>query len=144
MSDGVLIAGGGLAAQRCCETLRSRGFEGPIRIVCEEERRPYDRPPLSKDVLSGKRDPATLAFRPADWYREHEVELLLGERAVALDPGTRTITLASGATLATTRPLSPPAAAPAASRNREFANRTRCARSRTRFACAMRSPPATG
>ncbi len=99
MAKGVLIAGGGLAAQRCCETLRSRGFEGRIRIVGEEERPPYDRPPLSKDVLMGDRDPATLGFRPPEWYDDHDVELLLGERAVALDPGIRTLTLASGPTL---------------------------------------------
>ncbi len=99
MRNGVLIAGGGLAAQRCCETLRSRGYEGRIRIVSDEGRAPYDRPPLSKGVLSGERDPATLDFRPADWYAEHDVELVLGERAVALDPGIKTLTLASGPTL---------------------------------------------
>ena len=99
MRHGVLIAGGGLAAQRCCETLRSRGYEGPIRIVSDEERPPYDRPPLSKGVLSGERDPATLDYRAADWYADHDVELVLGERAVALDPGIKTLTLASGPTL---------------------------------------------
>ena len=99
MKHGVLIAGGGLAAQRCCQTLRSGGFEGPIRVICEEDRLPYDRPPLSKDVLSGDRDPGKLAFRPGEWYREHGIDLLLGERAVALDPGIRTITLASGGVL---------------------------------------------
>lgn len=99
MSDGVVIAGGGLAAQRCCETLRSRGFDGRIRIVGDEDRPPYDRPPLSKEVLSGERDPAALGFRPPEWYADHDVELLLGERAVAVDPGVRTLTLASGSTL---------------------------------------------
>ena len=99
MSGGILIAGGGLAAQRCCDRLRSSGFEGRIRMVCEEERAPYDRPPLSKAVLSGDRDPATLGFRPSNWYSDQDVELLLGERAVALDPGIKTVTLASGVTL---------------------------------------------
>jgi 3-phenylpropionate/trans-cinnamate dioxygenase ferredoxin reductase subunit len=99
MGDGVVIAGGGLAAQRCCETLRRCGFDGRIRVVCDEERTPYDRPPLSKAVLSGGCDPATLGFRAIEWYREHDVDLLRGETAVALDPGIKTITLASGATL---------------------------------------------
>ena len=49
VSSGVVIAGGGLAAQRCAETLRSRGYEGRIRIVCAEPTPPYDRPPLSKE-----------------------------------------------------------------------------------------------
>lgn len=99
MSDGVLIAGAGLAAQRCCETLRSRGYEGQIRIVGEETRRPYDRPPLSKAVLSGEQRSDELAYREPNWYRDNDVELLLGETAVALDPGIKTLTLASGATL---------------------------------------------
>ncbi len=98
-AEGILIAGGGLAGQRCCETLRSRGFEGPIRIVGDEDRAPYDRPPLSKGVLSGDVSPETIGYRPDDWYADHDVELLLGERAVALDPGLRTMTLASGSTL---------------------------------------------
>jgi NADPH-dependent 2,4-dienoyl-CoA reductase/sulfur reductase-like enzyme len=99
MSGGVVIVGGGLAAQRCCETLRSRGFRGPIRIVAEEGRRPYDRPPLSKDVLAGKRTTDSLGFRPASWYAEKEVDLLLGDPAVALDPGIKTVTLDSGSVL---------------------------------------------
>ncbi len=99
MTDKVLIAGGGLAAQRCCETLRKHAFEGQISIIGDEEHRPYDRPPLSKGVLTGDRDPDSLSLRPADWYEDHSVELLLGERAVALDPGIKTITLASGSTL---------------------------------------------
>lgn len=99
MSAGILIVGAGLAAQRCCEALRARGFEGVVRMVGDEQRPPYDRPPLSKGVLTGERDPATLGFRDPAWYRDNRVELLLGERAVALDPGIKTVTLASGATL---------------------------------------------
>src|SRR5664279_555307 len=99
MKDGVLIAGGGLAAQRCCEALRAHGFEGRIRVIGDEEHPPYDRPPLSKGVLTGDRDPDSLSLRPADWHEDHSVELLLGERAVELDPGIKTITLASGSTL---------------------------------------------
>ena len=52
--DGVLIVGGGLAGQRCAETLRARGYERPIRIVCAEPLPPYDRPPLSKGLLAGE------------------------------------------------------------------------------------------
>ncbi len=99
VSHGVVIVGGGLAAQRCCENLRSRGFEEPIRIICEEERAPYDRPPLSKGVLTGDDDPETLGFRAPEWYIEHDVELDLGERAVALDAGIKAVTLDSGSTV---------------------------------------------
>jgi 3-phenylpropionate/trans-cinnamate dioxygenase ferredoxin reductase subunit len=99
MSDGIVIVGGGLAAQRCCEALRSKGFAGAIRIVGDEARAPYDRPPLSKAVLAGERGLEDLSFRPATWYADHGVDLLLGERAIALDPGRGTVTLASGALL---------------------------------------------
>ena len=100
MADaGVLIGGGGLAGQRCAETLRRRGYEGPVRIVCAEPERPYDRPPLSKGVLAGTVEEAATAFRPADWYAEQEVELLLGARAERLEPDLRRVVLAGGEAL---------------------------------------------
>ena len=98
-SAGVVIAGGGLAAQRCCETLRSSGYEGRIRIVCEEPVPPYDRPPLSKEFLLGRARESSLAFRPVQWYRDVDVDLLLGERAAGLDAARRELRLASGGAL---------------------------------------------
>lgn len=98
MSRGVLIAGGGLAAQRCVETLRQGGYEGRVRIVSAETTAPYDRPPLSKDFLSGERSVEELALRPAEWHAEQGVELVLGEPATGLDPDAHTLTTASGAT----------------------------------------------
>ncbi len=97
--QGVLIVGGGLAAQRCAETLRRRGYESPVRMVCAEPDPPYDRPPLSKELLAGTVEEESVAYRPAWWYEEKQVELLLGARAEALDPGTRTVVLDSGAEL---------------------------------------------
>jgi NADPH-dependent 2,4-dienoyl-CoA reductase/sulfur reductase-like enzyme len=90
---GVVIVGGGLAAHRCARTLRKEGYDGSIRIVCEERQVPYDRPPLSKAMLSGPAPGVDLALSPADWYPENEVDLLLGRRAVGLDPKTRRIRL---------------------------------------------------
>jgi len=97
--NGVLIVGGGLAAQRCAEGLRRRGYEGPVRMVCAEPEPPYDRPPLSKELLAGEAGEEDLAYRPAWWYEEKEVELLLGTRAVALDPAARRLRVDSGAEL---------------------------------------------
>ena len=91
----IVIAGGGLAAQRAAETLRARGHDGPIRIVCAEAERPYDRPPLSKGLLAGA--PLDPAFRPADWYAEHGIDLLLGERAAGVED--RRLRLAGGGAL---------------------------------------------
>jgi NADPH-dependent 2,4-dienoyl-CoA reductase/sulfur reductase-like enzyme len=97
MNDhGVVIVGGGLAAQRCAETLRRRGYEGPVRMVCAEPEPPYDRPPLSKEMLAGETAAEDLAYRPAWWYEEKRVELLLGVRAEGLDPDARRLRLDSG------------------------------------------------
>ncbi len=96
---GVVIVGGGLAGQRCAETLRRRGCELPIRIVCAEPEPPYDRPPLSKQVLSGEMPAAELAYRSPEWYEENEVELLLGGEARGFDPGRRAVTLEDGTEL---------------------------------------------
>ncbi len=96
MSAGVLIAGGGLAAQRCAETLRRSGEEGPIRIVCAEPHRPYDRPPLSKELLLDTDADAVPTFRPAEWYADHDVHLLLGVQTSGLDLTERALELSDG------------------------------------------------
>lgn len=90
---GTVIVGGGLASQRCAETLRRRGYEDPIRMVCAEPVAPYDRPPLSKGALAAGVDQAALSFRPPGWYHEHEVELLLGTAATGIDTEARRLRL---------------------------------------------------
>ena len=74
----MVIAGGGLAAQRCAETLRRIGYEGRVRMVCAEPHLPYDRPPLSKEVLERAAAEESVGFRAAEWYRDKAVEPLLG------------------------------------------------------------------
>jgi 3-phenylpropionate/trans-cinnamate dioxygenase ferredoxin reductase subunit len=103
--DPVVIVGGGLAGQRCAETLRRAGYEGAISMVCAEAQAPYDRPPLSKQVLLGSISPDSLAYRPAAWYADHHVELLIGVRATALAPGERRVSLSTGDTLRYSRLL---------------------------------------
>ncbi len=93
---GIVLVGGGLASQRAAETLRRRGYDGPVRIVCAEAEPPYDRPPLSKQVLAGAASEDSVGFRPAAWYAENGVELLLGTRAAALEAERRQLVLASG------------------------------------------------
>ena len=97
---GVVIVGGGLAGQRCAETLRRRGYDEPISIVCAESEQPYDRPPLSKELLSGQTAEAEIRLRPAGWYRDESIELLLGRRATGLDPRERILRLGDGQSLA--------------------------------------------
>ena len=96
MTHGLVIAGGGLAAQRCCETLRAKGYDAPIRVLCEEPRFPYDRPPLSKELLSGDMPAAATALRPPGWYVEHAVELMLGVAATGLDVDRKRVEMSHG------------------------------------------------
>src|SRR5436190_1253138 len=97
--DPIVIVGGGLAGQRCAETLRREGYDGGIRIVCAEARRPYDRPPLSKQVLLGSVAEEVLSYRPGAWYEQEGVDLLLGVSATALLPRERRLALSTGARL---------------------------------------------
>ncbi len=96
---GIVIAGGGLAAQRAAEALRRGGYDGRIRMVAAEPVEPYDRPPLSKAYLAGEAGEDALRYRAPDWYGDNAVDLLLGEATVALDPAARELTLARGGRL---------------------------------------------
>lgn len=87
----VVIVGGGLAALRSAESLRSAGFDGPITIVGDEPWPPYNRPPLSKAALASGVDLPTLEFRRRASL--DDVEWRLGARAVAVDLTTGRVTL---------------------------------------------------
>ena len=93
---GVVIVGGGLAGQRCAETLRRRGYDDPITMVCAEPVRPYDRPPLSKGLLAGTLPSGSVWLRPKDWYADNEVELMLGLMGVRLDPVPHVLVVSGG------------------------------------------------
>ncbi|MGB3333450.1 MAG: FAD-dependent oxidoreductase [Mycobacterium sp.] len=100
--SGVVIVGAGLAAVRCAEQLRRNGFGGPITIVGAEEHPPYDRPPLSKQMLRGEVDDVVLnavALKPAEFYEDNGIGLRLGCPAVAVDAAAHTVTLADGQVL---------------------------------------------
>ncbi|MBF8184314.1 FAD-dependent oxidoreductase [Nonomuraea sp. K274] len=89
----VVVVGASLAGLRTVEALRREGYAGRIDVIGAETHLPYDRPPLSKGVLTGTAEPAAVALRQqpglaADWH--------LGERAVALDAAGREVVLASG------------------------------------------------
>ena len=99
MTGGFVVVGGGLAGQRCIQALRRRGYAGRLTLVGAEAHLPYDRPPLSKELLAGAVEPAQVALRPESWYAERDVELVLGRAAVALRPREHALVLAAGATL---------------------------------------------
>jgi 3-phenylpropionate/trans-cinnamate dioxygenase ferredoxin reductase component len=93
--DSVLIVGGGAAALAAVETLRSEGYAGALTMVCDEPELPYDRPPLSKQVLTGAWDAERTRFREAAHYAGLGVRLVRG-RAGALDADARTVYLSDG------------------------------------------------
>ena len=97
--SGVVIAGAGLAAQRCAEALRRGGYAGRVIVVGDEAWAPYDRPPLSKDLLCGALEPVAPLLRTGDWHAANDVELLLGDAACGLDAARRRLRLSCGTEL---------------------------------------------
>jgi 3-phenylpropionate/trans-cinnamate dioxygenase ferredoxin reductase subunit len=97
----VVIVGGGLGGLRTAQQLRSAGLQGRISLVGAEPRLPYDRPPLSKQVLTGEWSPERTALAEPDTFDELGVRTHLGNPAVALRPGDRghELELADGAAL---------------------------------------------
>ncbi|RAG85795.1 NAD(P)/FAD-dependent oxidoreductase [Streptacidiphilus pinicola] len=92
----VLVVGASLAGLGAVRALREEGYEGAITVVGEERHLPYDRPPLSKQFLTGEYDAAALALGDAEEYQDLDADWLLGARAVRLAPAARTVTLADG------------------------------------------------
>jgi NADPH-dependent 2,4-dienoyl-CoA reductase/sulfur reductase-like enzyme len=94
MTKRIVIVGGGLAAARTAEQLRRSAFDGSITIVSAEGHLPYDRPPLSKQVLRSELDDVTL--KPREFYDDNNITLTLGSAVRSLDAGAQTVTLDDG------------------------------------------------
>jgi 3-phenylpropionate/trans-cinnamate dioxygenase ferredoxin reductase subunit len=95
----VLIVGGGHGGAQAAIVLRQQGFEGTVAIVSAEPELPYERPPLSKEYLTGEKPWARMVFRSAEAWAEKQVELLLGTRIAAVDPVAHQVTTAAGTQL---------------------------------------------
>jgi NADPH-dependent 2,4-dienoyl-CoA reductase/sulfur reductase-like enzyme len=95
----IVVVGASAAGLAAVETLRLEGYEGVLTLVGDEPHPPYDRPPLSKQVLAGEWDTQRLPLRAADRLDALALDMRLGTAAVALDPVTRTVTLGDGETL---------------------------------------------
>src|SRR5579862_5875288 len=91
-----VIVGAGVAGANAAESLRGEGFTGRIVIVGEEREAPYERPPLSKQLLRGEREPAEVALRAADFYEKHGIELQREVRVLSLDLARRCLRCTSG------------------------------------------------
>ncbi|MBE8470443.1 NAD(P)/FAD-dependent oxidoreductase [Streptomyces justiciae] len=92
----ITVVGASLAGLSTVRALRTEGYDGELVVVGEERHTPYDRPPLSKDFLKGDIGADALALGDPAEYDDLDVQWLLGERAVRLDPVARTVTLTGG------------------------------------------------
>jgi 3-phenylpropionate/trans-cinnamate dioxygenase ferredoxin reductase subunit len=97
--DRVVVVGASAAGLTAAEALRREGFTGRLTIVGEERHAPYDRPPLSKQVLSGAWEPAKVALRREDALAGLDAEWLLGKSATGLDVEAGKVTLDDGQVL---------------------------------------------
>ena len=95
----VVVVGASLAGLRAAETLRSSGFEGRVTMIGDEPHHPYDRPPLSKRLLSGEWEPDRIALRKPEQMDELDLTWRTGAAATGLDTTRREVALADGATV---------------------------------------------
>ena len=91
-----VIVGGGLAGAKAAETLRAEGFTGEIVLFADESEVPYERPPLSKDYLLGKKPRESAYVHPAEWYAENSVDLRTSVSVAAIERPTHTVIVEGG------------------------------------------------
>lgn len=96
----VVIVGGGHSGAQAAIALRQHGFTGSILMIGREPELPYERPPLSKDYLSGDKPFERLLIRPATFWPERNIDLQLGKEVVQVDAQAKRITLSDGSTIA--------------------------------------------
>ncbi|MGH3432715.1 MAG: NAD(P)/FAD-dependent oxidoreductase [Thermocrispum sp.] len=96
MSTTTVIVGTGIAGAGAALRLRSSGYDGRLLLIGDEPHEPYRRPPLSKDLLSGKTPQERTRLRPPETWAKQGIELRTGTRVAALDVGARKLELADG------------------------------------------------
>jgi 3-phenylpropionate/trans-cinnamate dioxygenase ferredoxin reductase subunit len=100
MKFDVVIVGAGHGGAQVAVMLRTQKFEGSIAIIGDEPELPYERPPLSKEYFAGEKEFERIQLRPAKYWDEREVTMLLGKRVVSVDPAAHTVTTDGGETIA--------------------------------------------
>jgi phthalate 3,4-dioxygenase ferredoxin reductase subunit len=91
--SGVIVVGASVAGVNSARSLRANGYQGPLLLVGEEPEVPYDKPPLSKDMLAGTRSAQDVRLLTEEAAAEAGIELLLGQRALRLDVAERVVEL---------------------------------------------------
>ena len=95
----VVIVGAGHGGAQVAVMLRTQKFSGSIAIIGEEPELPYERPPLSKEYFAGEKEFERIQLRPAKYWDERDVTMLLGKRVVSVDAVGHTVTAESGETI---------------------------------------------
>ncbi len=95
----IVIVGAGHGGAQAAIALRQAKFEGTIAVIGDEPELPYERPPLSKDYFQGEKSFERILIRPAAFWIERNVEMLLGKRVVSVDPAGHSVTTADGAAI---------------------------------------------
>lgn len=96
----VIIVGAGQAGAQAAISLRHGGHQGPLILLGDEPHLPYERPPLSKEFLAGKRTAPQLALRKLEFYAAQGIDLRLGARVTAVDRSAHRLLLGDGDALA--------------------------------------------
>ena len=94
--DSVVIVGGGAAGLATAVMLRREGYEGPVTLLSADDAPPCDRPNLSKDYLAGTAQEDWIALRPAGYYAEQRIDLMLAARVSSLDTKQKRVQLENG------------------------------------------------
>jgi 3-phenylpropionate/trans-cinnamate dioxygenase ferredoxin reductase component len=96
LSFDVVIVGGGHGGAQAAIALRSAGFSGSVAIVGRENELPYERPPLSKEYLAQEKTFDRIAIRPAEYWQEKRVEMLLGRTVLSVEPDAHVVACHDG------------------------------------------------
>jgi 3-phenylpropionate/trans-cinnamate dioxygenase ferredoxin reductase subunit len=96
MSSGTVIVGTGQAGFQTAASLRTEGYLEKITLIGEEPHIPYQRPPLSKGFPLGTQDLENIELRPRQFYQDHKIDLIAGERVSAIDRTAKQVKLRSG------------------------------------------------
>jgi 3-phenylpropionate/trans-cinnamate dioxygenase ferredoxin reductase subunit len=82
----IVVVGGGLTAGKAAARLRALGWDGQLTIVTDEPHPPYERPPLSKDLMLDLEKPGESTYlQPEAWYADHEVDLRTSTTVTGID-----------------------------------------------------------
>jgi apoptosis-inducing factor 3 len=91
-----VIIGAGAAGYAAAQTLREEGFRGNVVMITREDRAPYDRPNLSKDYLHGHAEPEWMPLRPEEFFKDHDIQLVLNKEVTRVDARNKTIAFDGG------------------------------------------------